>query len=64
MGQCPLMFCTGSGNASRNDFTPLSDKVPEHLGIFVINDQVGVGAKPTDFAAMKDSLFSDGTGSF
>jgi hypothetical protein len=51
--QCPLMLGTGSGLTSWTDFAILTQKALEGFHLLVINHQIAVGAKLTDFGSYK-----------
>ncbi len=61
MGQFTLVLCACSWYASRDNFTPLANKISECLFIFVVYNQIGIGTKTTDFSAMINSFFPVGT---
>jgi hypothetical protein len=61
MGQFALVLCACSGYATRDNFAPLGNKISECLLIFVIYSQVGISTKTTDFSAMINSFFPEGT---
>ena len=58
VGQGPLVFRAGAGNASRDYLPALRDKVFELFGLFVVNRQAGIGTESAYFPTMKDSSFS------
>jgi hypothetical protein len=51
--QFALMFGTGSRNTTRDYFTPFRYKHSQGTRIFVVDCQVTVRAKTTDFASME-----------
>jgi hypothetical protein len=55
--QFALMFGTGAGDPSGNDFSPFRDELFQGLGVFVINYHVVVHAEPANFATLVESVF-------
>jgi hypothetical protein len=53
-----LMLGASSRLAARTNFSVLYDKAPQHIGVFVINDNVFIGAELADFGPRKKAAFS------
>jgi hypothetical protein len=53
-----LVFGAISGLAARADFAILDNEAPQHIGVFIVNYNILVGAELADFRPRKIAAFS------
>ncbi len=52
--QFALVLCAISRNPTWNDLAPLAQKIPEHLGILVVDGNHLIGTKSAHLTALKE----------